>query len=61
MKNPEFPLTTDEWVAVNAMGLAAELACHLRVFTEDTSLYDEERAALLRCIMISIRQWDEGK
>ena len=50
-------LTTDEWVAENALGLAAEIACHLKVMAFE--LDDEDRTSLLRLVMISIRQWDE--
>jgi hypothetical protein len=52
------PLTTDEWVAVNALGLAAEVACHIKNLTD---LNEEDRAVLLRMIMISIRNWKEDK
>ena len=54
--------TLDEWVSDNALGLTAELSCHLKVFTQgihSSVMDDNDRAALLRCILISIRQWDE--
>lgn len=50
-------MTTDEWVAENALGLCAEISCHVKVLAEELS--EEDKIALIRMIMISIRNWDE--
>lgn len=49
--------TTEEWTAEEALELAAEIACHIKVMASEIS--DQDKASLLRLIMISLRQWKE--
>ena len=51
--------TTEEWVSQEALGLAAEIACHVRVMASELS--DEDKASLLGLIMISIRNWRQDE
>ena len=51
-------MTLDEWVGKNAIGLGASISVHI---SEIVKISHEDKEMLLRCIMTSIRQWEENK
>jgi hypothetical protein len=60
LREAQMSQTLDEWVEKNAADLKSEIDCHVKVMTEGDQWFSEEdHAALVRLIFISIRQWRE--
>lgn len=57
----EYVPTLDEWVEENAEDLRSDIGCHIDNMLPATELELDDRDSLIRLIMISTRQWAQGK